>query len=332
MATGIAVADLDGDDKPDLIVSNWIGANDRSHGAVGVLIGNGDGTFQPPVSYGSGGYGGSSLAISDVNGDRYQDVAVANCDRSGTQTCTNVGNGAGAVGVLFGNGDGTLRNAVSYDIGGLGAGSVAIADIDGDRSGDILVASCAGGPCTSAVGVLLGNGDGSFQVPVSYESGGVGAGAIGAADLNGDGLPEVLATTCVSPSCAAAVWLSSSTRSGRAREARAVLNVAAEWRGERSRFGQRFESHQRRERKARHDRVETDEPRQHLARHRGLCLADERSAGRPHRSLRQHRSAHLQDGHLSHGLLRRPRRPPHDAHHHAYRPAAGGVPDGLAAA
>ena len=77
MATGIAVADMDRDDKPDLIVSNWTSATDRGHGAVGVLIGNGDGTFRPPVSYGSGGYGGSSLAIADVNGDDYQDVVVA---------------------------------------------------------------------------------------------------------------------------------------------------------------------------------------------------------------------------------------------------------------
>ena len=226
MATAVALADLDRDDKPDLIVSNWTGITDPSHGTVGVLIGNGDGTFRSPVSYGSGGYGGSSLAISDVNGDGYQDVVAVNCDRSGTQTCTTAGQGPGAVGVLFGNGDGTLRNAVSYDIGGLGAGSVAIADIDGDRRRDIVVGSCAGATCTSAVAVLLGNGDGSFQSPVSYESGGGGAGAINAADLNGDGLPEVLAATCVGSSCAARVAVLVN-KPGREGSARAVLNVAA---------------------------------------------------------------------------------------------------------
>jgi len=178
------------------------------------------------VSYGSGGYGGSSLAISDVNGDGYQDVAVANCDHSGTQTCTKAGQGPGAVGILFGNGDGTLRNAVSYDVGGFGAGSVAIGDIDDDGIRDILVASCASAVCTSAVAVLVGNGDGSFQPPVSYESGGGGAGAISAADLNGDGLPEVLTTTCAGSGCAAslAVLVNEPRRVDRTRS---VLNVSA---------------------------------------------------------------------------------------------------------
>ncbi len=201
IATGIAVADLNGDDKPDLIVSNWIGSIDRDNGAVGVLLGDGDGTFQEPVSYGSGGYAGTSLAISDLNRDGNQDVVIAYCDPVGTRTCSSVGSGAGVVGVLLGNGDGTLRDAVSCDMGGLGAGSVVTGDLNGDGTRDILFASCAGGRCTSGVAVSLGNGDGTFPAPVSYHSGGLGAGSIGTADLNGDGLPEVLTTTCADASC-----------------------------------------------------------------------------------------------------------------------------------
>ena len=315
-ATAIAVADMDRDDKPDLIVSNWTGADDRSHGAVGVLIGNGDGTFRPPVSYGSGGYGGSSLAISDVNGDSYQDVAVANCDRSGTQTCTDVGNGAGAVGILFGNGDGTLRNAVGYDIGGFGAGSVAVADIDGDRRQDILVGSCASAACTSAVVVLLGNGDGGFQPPVSYESGGVGAGAIRAADLNGDSLPDVLTMTCVGPGCAArvAVLVNGTLRVD---TSRTVLNVSATVAASAvvSASGSNLIS------------VENAKPgttEWKLTNHGSTSRVIEGYAsltsvprGGRDRSLRQHCSSYLHGGHLPHGLLRRPRRSPHDAHHYA---------------
>ena len=105
------------------------------------------------------------------------------------------------VGVLLGNGDGTFRGAVSYDMGGLGAGKVAIADINGDGPPDILVASCAGMLCTNAVAILLGNGDGSFQAPLPFDSGGLGAASVGAADLNGDGLPEVLTTTCPTAPC-----------------------------------------------------------------------------------------------------------------------------------
>ena len=252
-----------------------------------------------------------------MNGDGYQDVVVANCDRSGTQTCTSVGEGAGVVGVLLGNGDGTLRNAVSYDLGGFGAGSVAIADIDGDGSRDVLAASCASAVCTSAVAVLLGNGDGSFQPPVSYESGGVGAGAISAADLNGDGLPEVLTTTCVGSSCRAATVAVLVNQPRRADRTRNVLNVSATAAASAvvSASGSNLIT------------VENAKPgttEWKLTNHGSTSRVIEGYAsltsvprGGAHRSLRQHRSSHLQDGHLPHGLLRRPRRPPHDAHHYA---------------
>lgn len=47
--TSVAVADLNGDGKPDLVVTNG-----NAH-TVSVLLGNGNGTFQSPVSYSSGG-------------------------------------------------------------------------------------------------------------------------------------------------------------------------------------------------------------------------------------------------------------------------------------
>ena len=45
---------------------------------VGVLLGNGDGTFQTAVTYGSGGYYAYSVAVADVNGDGKPDLLVAN--------------------------------------------------------------------------------------------------------------------------------------------------------------------------------------------------------------------------------------------------------------
>jgi len=70
-ATSLAVADVNGDGKPDLLVANEcaIGSNCGSSGKVGVLLGNGDGTFQAPVTYSSGGQFPYSLAVGDVNGD-----------------------------------------------------------------------------------------------------------------------------------------------------------------------------------------------------------------------------------------------------------------------
>ena len=43
--------------------------NFLSGGGIGVLLGNDDGIFQPPATYGSGGYVGLTLMVGDVNGD-----------------------------------------------------------------------------------------------------------------------------------------------------------------------------------------------------------------------------------------------------------------------
>ena len=62
---------------------------------VGVLLGNGDGTFQTAVNYGSGGYAPMSVTVADLNGDGKPDLVVGNCGSS-TNNCNN-----GTVGVLI---------------------------------------------------------------------------------------------------------------------------------------------------------------------------------------------------------------------------------------
>jgi len=195
-AISIAVADVNGDGKPDLLVANQCVSGNCSSGAVEVLLGNGDGTFQAAVSYGSGGYSAYSIAVADVNGDGKPDLLVANLCVSNSN-CPD-----GEAGVLLGNGDGTFQTAVSYGSGGANAYSIAVADVNGDGKPDLLVANTcvSSGNCSNgAVGVLLGNGDGTFQTGISYGSGGEGAISIAVADVNGDGKPDLLvANTCVS--------------------------------------------------------------------------------------------------------------------------------------
>src|ERR1700680_5056648 len=57
----VAVADVNGDGKPDLVVANYCPSsgcgNGGISGTVGILLGNGDGTFRTAVSYDSGGVG-----------------------------------------------------------------------------------------------------------------------------------------------------------------------------------------------------------------------------------------------------------------------------------
>ena len=206
-AMSVTLADVDGDGKPDLLVANYcVSDSNCANGSVGVLIGNGDGTFQTAVTYGSGGVDANSVVAADVNGDGKPDLVVANpCVSS--DNCAN-----GTVGVLLGNGDGTFQTAVTYGSGGFDAGSVAVAggwvavaDVDGDGKLDLVVAnSCVSRDnCTNGTaGVLLGNGDGTFQSPVTYGSGGIYAQSVAVADINGDGKPDVLvANYCADDNC-----------------------------------------------------------------------------------------------------------------------------------
>ena len=78
-AESVAVEDVNGDGKPDLVVTDQCSDSGcMNHGFVGVLLGKGDGTFQSVVKYDSGGYDAFSVAVADVNGDGKPDLVVAN--------------------------------------------------------------------------------------------------------------------------------------------------------------------------------------------------------------------------------------------------------------
>jgi hypothetical protein len=196
-AYSIAVADVNGDGKPDLLVLNWCADSSCETGSsVGVLLGNGDGTFQTAVPYNSGGFNAPSIAVADVNGDGKPDLLVAN------NVVINNNSYYSAVNVLLGNGDGTFQTAVPYNSGGNGSTSVAVADVNGDGKPDLLVTNYCDNGCqnnTGVVSVLLGNGDGTFQTAVPYNSGGYDANSVSVADTNGDGKPDLLvANICTS--------------------------------------------------------------------------------------------------------------------------------------
>jgi probable HAF family extracellular repeat protein len=163
----ISVADLNGDGKPDIVLT------DNSSNTISVLLANGDGTFQPQSTY-AAGTNPISLVVGDLDRDGVPDLFVV--DQNGNEN---------TVAVLLGNGDGTFKPASIYSTGGVAPYGGSIADVNGDGKPDLIVDNDQ----SNTIGVLLGNGDGTFQSAITYAAGGSPAG-IAVGDLNGDGRPD----------------------------------------------------------------------------------------------------------------------------------------------
>jgi hypothetical protein len=217
--SGIVAADLNGDGNLELIVTGSASAS--TNGSYSVLLGNGDGSFQPPVLYQQSVRPGAPLpiVIADFNGDGKVDMAVP------------VGN---SVAVLLGNGDGTFSSpayyflesadsVVSADFRRRQAGHrrrgrvrsrhpagqrrwhvparialgslVPAADLNGDGNADLLGSISFGGIFPRGeLQVVLGNGDGTFSALAPFPENGPYAysTAVALADLNGDGKRDVI--------------------------------------------------------------------------------------------------------------------------------------------
>ena len=173
----VALADINRDGRLDIVAAAGDNSISPSRGTVTILLGNGDGTFRPPLAtYDSGvspGGWANSIAVADLNDDGAPDLAVANYPDNRT-------------GVFLGRGDGSFEPVVLYDSGAPFAWSDAIADVNGDSKPDLIVADFAG-----VVGVLAGNGDGTFQAPQTYTVAGDAA-SMAAADVNHDGRPDLI--------------------------------------------------------------------------------------------------------------------------------------------
>jgi hypothetical protein len=187
-ASMVTTADVNGDGKPDVVAVNCGACYVvRPPASIAVMLGNGDGSLQPAVTYDPGGVTPLFVAVADVNHDAADDLVVAN--RCGTSGCAN----EALVGVLLNRGDGTFEPAMTFGTGGQFASSVAVADLNDDGNADIVVANnCADADCNGSVGVLLGDGDGTFQSAVTYRTGTNNAVAFTLADVNSDRALDII--------------------------------------------------------------------------------------------------------------------------------------------
>ena len=166
--SSLVAADFDDDGIPDLATVN------TASGDVSVLLGDGDGGFEPSDLFGQGGDGRPAIVAARLNDDDFLDISV-------THALTGDGQ------VLLGDGVGSFSDAKRFRAGDDVSDLVA-ADLNVDGFIDLATANSRG------VFVFPGDGDGSFGEPQTLPLRG-GASSIVVADFDDDGLVDLAAAS-----------------------------------------------------------------------------------------------------------------------------------------
>lgn len=187
VARSLAVDDFNGDGIPDVAVLSNADTY-FTPGALDVLLGTGEGGFEPPIRSASSIKGLTAMVAGDFNGDAIPDLVLTNAGYNNAYPVD------ASLRVQLGNGDGTfgpeLRVPAPKGSAGLwSVWSMIAADADGDGRLDVITANS-----WFDVSVFQGNGDGSFQ-PVRNFVGGPIATAVAIADLQGNGLPDLVVSS-----------------------------------------------------------------------------------------------------------------------------------------
>jgi trimeric autotransporter adhesin len=160
----VAIGDFNDDGIPDIVSA--------PHGGIAISLGNGDGTFAPPLIPNVDSLDGiNAFGVGDFNGDGIPDLLVDDED-------------TGQLTVLLGKGDGTFTVGQSMHYP---TTSLAVADFNGDGKIDVGLSGI------TQTTILLGNGDGTFSAAPNPQP--IGSLQLVAADFNGDGKID-LAIAC----------------------------------------------------------------------------------------------------------------------------------------
>jgi hypothetical protein len=181
--TSVTVGDLTGNGMLDIVTGNR--GYSTNGPSVSVLMGNGDGTFQAPITFALTNLrnDGVSVAIGDMNHDGRLDLVVAG-DANASPT-------HGVVDVFLGHGDGTFSLASATNLSGSWPEPVKLADLNGDGNLDVVAPLGLG---NVGVALLMGNGNGTLGSP-TYVATGANPASVAVGDVNGDGKLDLVTAT-----------------------------------------------------------------------------------------------------------------------------------------
>ncbi|GAB5399841.1 MAG: hypothetical protein Aureis2KO_14260 [Aureisphaera sp.] len=212
---GLTVIDVNGDGWDDLATAN------RSSSTYSILINDGTGNFNTPITTDSSINGETSIVAVDLNNDGIQDLAIGGFNSNNVLTLLNDGQGnftetdivsisgspwmlaagdmdndgnvdivsvnssSGEVSIILGDGAGNLSLSNEYAVGNFSL-AIDVGDIDGDQDLDFIASNFGTADFTLYENV----GNGIFANPINYDAVQAGSCAI-LHDRNNDGAMDI---------------------------------------------------------------------------------------------------------------------------------------------
>jgi hypothetical protein len=219
---GVAAADLNGDARPDIVVTDTMASR------VGISLSEGGGAFAAATFY-TTAEGPGGVTIGDFNGDGRPDVAVSAVQLARVcmggpqpgQSCRNdnecapggICSAPGSASVLLQQANGSFGPARNTAVDETPIGIAAL-NSNCDGRDDLIVANFASP--SAPVMALRSNGDGTFAIAQTLGISQVGQNpiAVAVADFDRDGVDDFAVANTVAPGASANVHLFKGNCSG----------------------------------------------------------------------------------------------------------------------